>query len=74
MPIGDDDEPPSQSRGADGDPSSEDEDEDDSEGFSKRKRDEDFARLADQFSERKAAITRIMSKVKYFDPSLGTVT
>ena len=69
MPIGDDDEPPSQSRGADGDPSSEDEDEDDSEGFSKRKRDEDFAKLADQFSERKAAITRIMSKVKYFDPS-----
>jgi len=77
MPVGDDDEPPQQVRSADGavtDSSSEDEDKDDAKGFAKRRRDEDFAKLADQFTERKIAIARIMGKVRYFDFSLGTLT
>ncbi|KIM70230.1 hypothetical protein SCLCIDRAFT_6483 [Scleroderma citrinum Foug A] len=66
MPVGDDDEPPQRVRSVDGavtDSSSEDEDEDDAEGFTKRRRDEDFAKLADQFTERKIAIARIMNKL-----------
>lgn len=77
MPVGDDDEPPQRVRSVDGavtDSSSEDEDEDDAEGFAKRRRDEDFSKLADQFTERKIAITRIMNKVRYFDFSLGALT
>ncbi|KAL4063666.1 hypothetical protein V8B97DRAFT_2011365 [Scleroderma yunnanense] len=66
IPVGDDDEPPPQPRGPDGgvtDTSSEDEDDDNAEGFAKRRRDEDFAKLADQFTERKVAIARIMDKL-----------
>ncbi|KAL4070633.1 hypothetical protein J3A83DRAFT_4068727, partial [Scleroderma citrinum] len=44
-------------------PDMKDEDDDNAEGFAKRRRDEDFAKLADQFTERKVAIARIMDKL-----------
>ena len=40
------------------------EDEDDIHGYGKRRRDEEFARLAEQFAQRKAAIGGIMNKVR----------
>lgn len=42
----------------------EDEDEDDIHRYDKRRRDEEFARLAEQFAQRKAAIGGIMNKVR----------
>ncbi|KAI6047930.1 hypothetical protein EDC04DRAFT_2620615 [Pisolithus marmoratus] len=68
IPVGDDDDQPAP--GADEreggnltDTTSESEDEDEAGVFAKRRRDEEFAKLADQFAERKVAIARIMNKL-----------
>ncbi|KAG6333181.1 hypothetical protein ID866_5911 [Astraeus odoratus] len=76
IPMGDDDEPQPPPGGSGSqaivtDSSSEDEDEDDAEGYAKRKRDEEFAKLEEQFRERKVAITRIMDKVRDLYPCLA---
>ncbi|KIJ22079.1 hypothetical protein PAXINDRAFT_6199 [Paxillus involutus ATCC 200175] len=75
LPIGDDDEPGPEGGAASGaatDASidhSDDEDEDandeedDIHGYGKKRRDEEFTRLAEQFAERKEAIGGIMNKV-----------
>ncbi|KIJ66292.1 hypothetical protein HYDPIDRAFT_166571 [Hydnomerulius pinastri MD-312] len=78
MPIGDDDEPePVTASGgggttdtstehSDGDEADDEEEEEDIHGFGKRRRDEEFARLAEQFAERKEAIGGIMNKVRTY--------
>ncbi|KAI6012466.1 hypothetical protein F5J12DRAFT_781412 [Pisolithus orientalis] len=68
IPVGDDDDPPAPGAGEMGggnitDTTSDSEDEDDASVFAKRRRDEEFAKLADQFAERKVAIARIMNKL-----------
>ncbi|KIK96378.1 hypothetical protein PAXRUDRAFT_32414 [Paxillus rubicundulus Ve08.2h10] len=75
LPIGDDDEPGPEGGAAsgaatdasidhsdDGDDDADDE-EDNIHGYGKKRRDEEFARLAEQFAERKEAIGGIMNKV-----------
>lgn len=52
------------SDGEDEDEDEENEDEDDIHGYGKRRRDEEFARLAEQFAQRRAAIGGIMNKVR----------
>ncbi|KAI6120614.1 hypothetical protein EDD16DRAFT_1784231 [Pisolithus croceorrhizus] len=68
IPVGYDDEPLASGIGESGggnimDTTSESEDEDEAGVLAKRKRDEEFAKLADQFAERKVAIARIMNKL-----------
>jgi hypothetical protein len=49
---------------SDGEGGEDEDDEDDIRGYGKRRRDEEFARLAEQFSQRKTAIGGIMNKVR----------
>ncbi|KAI5997916.1 hypothetical protein EDD15DRAFT_2242527 [Pisolithus albus] len=68
IPLGYDDEPLAPRTGESGggnitDTTSESEDEDEAGVLAKRRRDEEFAKLADQFAERKVAIGRIMHKL-----------
>ncbi|KAI6031487.1 hypothetical protein BKA83DRAFT_4201074 [Pisolithus microcarpus] len=68
IPVGYDDEPLASGTGESGggnitDTTSESEDEDEAGVLAKRRRDEEFAKLADQFAERKVAIARIMHKL-----------
>ena len=48
------------------------EDEDDIHGYGKKRRDEEFARLAEQFAQRKAAIGGIMNKVCMLESVAGS--
>ncbi|KAH0838031.1 hypothetical protein J3R83DRAFT_6271 [Lanmaoa asiatica] len=49
-----------------------DEDEDDIHGYGKRRRDEEFARLAEQFAQRRVAIGGIMNKLDDLSTALKT--
>ncbi|KAF8445601.1 hypothetical protein L210DRAFT_842076 [Boletus edulis BED1] len=60
------------SDGEDDDVDDDDDDEDGVHGHGKRRRDEEFARLAEQFAQRKAAIGGIMNKLDALSTALKT--